>query len=185
MRTLTAAADDARPRRLTIVQGEAVASADRALTLTTILGSCVACCLYDGGAGIGGMNHFLLGDPPPGVTPGSADAERYGLFAMEKLVNEMLKLGASRFGLRAHLYGGGNLHRGMRAIGDENSRFARRFLAQDGIALVREDLGGFAARRVDFQPGLGRARSRRVSDAPFADAMPAAIPAHTGEVELF
>ena len=175
----------ARPRRLTIVQGEAVASGDRDLTLTTILGSCVACCLYDGQSGVGGMNHFLLGDPPPGVLPGSADAERYGLFAMEKLVNELLKLGASRGRLRAHLYGGGNLHRGMRAIGDENSRFARRFLARDGIVLVREDLGGPAARRVDFQPGLGRARSRLLTDAPVAEPVIPTITARTGDVELF
>ena len=173
------------PRRLTIVQGEAVASGDRELTLTTILGSCVACCLYDAHAAVGGMNHFLLGDPPPGVLPHSVDAERYGLFAMEKLVNEMMKLGASRGGLRAHLYGGGNLHPGMRAIGDENSRFARRFLARDGIALVREDLGGTAARRVDFLAGLGRARSRAVIDASVTEATPATITAQTGDVELF
>jgi chemotaxis protein CheD len=171
-------------RRLTIVQGESLVSQDPALTLTTILGSCIACCLYDCTAGVGGMNHFLLGDPPPDVRAGTPDAERYGLFAMERLVNAMLSRGASRSGMRAHLYGGANLHSGMRPIGDENSRFTLRFLEHDGILLVHRDLGGTSARRVDFQPAAGRARCRRVSDVPLPVAQPVD---HTGAglVELF
>jgi chemotaxis protein CheD len=171
-------------KRLTVVQGESMVSRDPSLTLTTILGSCVSCCLFDCSTGAGGMNHFLLGEPPRGMRSGTLDAERYGVFAMERLVNAMLKLGATRDGMRAHLYGGANIHAGMRAIGDENSRFARRFLERDGIILVHHDLGGSSARRVDFKPAAGRARSRTVSDLPVPE-VPPVLPAFTGDVELF
>lgn len=183
---LSAADPQAAAIRHTVIQGESEVSRDPALTLTTVLGSCIACCLYDPWAGVGGMNHFLLPTPPEGERRKGDEAERYGLFAMELLVNAMLKKGATRQTMRAHLYGGANLHAGMRAIGTENDAFARQFLRADGIELARTDTGGVLARRLDFQPASGRVRCRQISNQfPEARVARAAPPANSGDVEFF
>lgn len=173
-----------RPIRLTVMQGQARVSADARVELTTVLGSCIACCLYDASVGVGGMNHFLLAEPQAGR--GGVD-EHYGVYLMEVLINEMLAYGASRMGLRAHLYGGANMHSGMARIGTANAEFARDFLDRERIPLVRDSLGGSSARRVDFRPARGQARCR-VVDEPAASPIqqPTARPARThGDVELF
>jgi chemotaxis protein CheD len=105
---------------------------------------------------------------------------------MEVLINEMLAHGAAKHRLRAHLYGGANLYPGMAAIGSANAQFARAFLARERITLVREDLGGNAARRVDFRPASGMVRCRTVpnTQAPAERPIPRPVVA-TGEVELF
>lgn len=171
--------------RHTLMQGEHEVSGQDGLVLSTILGSCIACCLHDRSSAIGGMNHFLLPAPPDGLAGRGGDAERYGLFAMEVLVNAMLKRGATRSTMRAHLYGGANLHVGMRAIGSENARFARAFLAADGIALAHEDTGGGNARRIEFQPATGRVRCRAVVGRLQEEPVRAALPVDAGHVELF
>lgn len=171
--------------RHAVVQGESEVTRDRRVTLTTVLGSCVACCLYDATAGVGGMNHFLLPMPPDQAYRSGDEAERYGLYAMELLVNEMLKRGATRPTMRAHLYGGANLHAGMRAIGTGNDRFARTFLQSDRIALVRSDTGGTLARRLDFQAATGRVRCRTILDQMPETRPPRVTPPVTGDVELF
>jgi len=173
-----------------IVQGARGVSADPQVMFSTVLGSCVAACLYDAEAKLGGINHFLLAEPQPGQQIDAQAAQRYGIHAMELLINEMLAKGARRARLRAHLYGGANLHSGMHAIGSDNAAFAVRFLADEGIPLVLRDLGGRSARRVDFQPALGRSRSRIVTDT-LADAPPPRrIPvpvaaASAGDLDLF
>ncbi len=181
---LTDLANNSRTIRHSVLQGEFEVSRDPDLVLTTILGSCIACCLFDPVAKVGGMNHFLLAAPPNSMNGLGDDATRYGLYAMELLVNEMLKQGAVRATMRAHLYGGANLHSGMRAIGTENALFAEGFLKADGIALVRSDTGGAQARRLDLQPATGKVRCRSVQGA--LPASPAVrLPVATGEVELF
>ena len=173
-----------RPIRLTVMQGQARVSGDARVELTTILGSCIACCLFDAEAGVGGMNHFLLAEPQAGR--GGVD-EHYGVYLMEVLINEMLAYGASRQGLRAHLYGGANMHSGMARIGTANAEFARSFLEREHIPLMRHSLGGTSPRRVDFRPSRGQARCRMV-DEPAASAVqqPMQRPARThGDVELF
>lgn len=170
--------------RHNVMQGEYEVSGDPTLVLTTILGSCIACCLFDPAAQIGGMNHFLLAAPPNARQGLGDDAKRYGLYAMELLVNQMIKQGAARATMRAHLYGGANLLSGMRAIGTENARFAEGFLKADGIRLVRSDTGGVQARRLDLQPATGRVRCRSVQgELPKVQA--ARVPVATGDVELF
>ena len=175
-----------------VPQGDRFVSADPTCMLTTILGSCVAACLFDPVAQIGGMNHFLLAHPHGNQTLDHVTEQRYGVHAMELLINEMQKAGADRRRLRAHLYGGGNLHAGMQAIGTANGDFARRFLADEGIPLLAQDLGGTSARRVEFQPALGRARSRIVTDNGVERALatprrPAPLPIveDDGDVDLF
>jgi chemotaxis protein CheD len=176
-------------QRVTVMQGEARASIDPHLTMTTILGSCVATCLFDPVAKVGGMNHFLLGEPPDAARAQSFDSD-YGLFLMELLVNEMLKLGAVKARMKARLYGGANMNPDLAPIGSGNAAFARAFLAAEGIAKVHEDLEGSHARRVEFRPASGMVRARIVQ----ADAPTPALPTHKpragrqsgfGAVELF
>jgi len=171
--------------RVTVMQGQALASADKTIEYSTVLGSCVATCLFDPEARVGGMNHFLLAEPPAGLGGSSVD-EHYGVYLMELLVNEMLTKGARKARLKAHLYGGANVNRNMMKIGSMNADFARKFLANEGIALMREDLGGTQARRVDFRPVSGQVRLRTVEDRLAPPVQPSARPARSlGDVELF
>lgn len=171
--------------RINVIQGTNFVSADPNVVLTTVLGSCVACCLFDPRSKVGGMNHFLLAEPREGARFDKGEAERYGSFAMELLINEMLNAGAVRANLRAHLYGGSNLHVGMQAIGTSNAKFAESFLVRDGIPLAHSDLGGTLARRVDFRAALGQARCRVVeAEVPIETRRPVAKRSQ-GDVELF
>ncbi|WP_067733996.1 chemotaxis protein CheD [Novosphingobium naphthalenivorans] len=172
--------------RLTVLQGQFKVSAGPKVEFSTVLGSCVATCLYDPVVELGGMNHFLLSEPPASHNPGEVDVH-YGVYLMEMLINEMLAYGARKDRLRAHLYGGANIRAGMQQIGTANAEFARSFLLRERIELVREDLGGTNARRVDFRPASGQVRCRTVasSDAPEVKPQPVFRPVPRGEVELF
>jgi chemotaxis protein CheD len=171
--------------RLTVLQGQFKVSAGPRVELSTVLGSCVTTCLYDPHAEVGGMNHFLLAEPPASHDPVDVDVH-YGVYLMEMLINEILSHGARKERLRAHLYGGANIRVGMAPIGTANANFARGFLERERIELVRAELGGNSARRVDFRPASGLVRCRVVpsSDAPEVTPQPRAA-AHRGEVELF
>lgn len=156
--------------------------------LTTVLGSCVAACMYDSEAGQGGMNHFLL----PTHTGSSADDRRYGVNAMELLINGLLQAGARRDRLRAKVFGGACMNARLTDIGAQNAAFVRRFLKTEGIAIAGESLGGASARRVHFWPYSGRARQFLVKSSDPTDfevthpthSQPVACPA-SGVVELF
>lgn len=169
-------------RRVSVLQGETRVSTED-VVLTTVLGSCIAACLYDPLMKVGGLNHFLLAEPGDGAADPQS-MQRYGVYAMEVLINAMLELGAARGRLRARLYGGAAMRDGFRDIGAENARFARRFLADERIALTGEDVGGGNARRVEFRPTLGLARCRHVADTVYV-APPTARPASTGDVQFF
>jgi len=183
--------------RVTVMQGQALVSADACAEFSTVLGSCVALCLFDPEARLGGMNHFLLAEPPsggnlcdnPDARPGFAGAiidEHFGTYLMELLVNHMLLRGARKARLRARLYGGANVNRTTMRIGSANADFARGFVYREGIELLRSDLGGTSARRVDFRPASGQVRCRHVEDCFAPPDIPTIRPAKsTGEVELF
>lgn len=182
---MTAAAGEFR--RIAVIQGETRVTSDPTVVFTTILGSCIAACLYDPEVRVGGINHFLLAEAN-GAVSDPRSMQRYGVYAMEMLINAMLAKGAARHRLRARLYGGASMHEHFRDIGGSNSRFARQFLLDEQIALVAEDVGGFAARRVEFRAGLGLARCRTVTDhhvAPVSVPRPAALPTTLGDVEFF
>ncbi len=171
--------------RVPVMQGEARVSGDPRVIFGTVLGSCVASCLFDPEAGVGGMNHFLLSEPPSSHSAGQIDVH-YGVYLMEMLINEMLTYGASKARMRAHLYGGGNLRQGMTAIGTANANFALGFLERERIVLVRQDLCGTHARRVEFRPAKGQVRCRAVAESQIPQEMPAARPTRSsGDVELF
>jgi chemotaxis protein CheD len=170
--------------RITVLQGQSMVSAGPRVEFSTVLGSCVATCLFDPDIEVGGMNHFLLAEPNAGVAKADID-EHYGVYLMEVLINEMLAHGAVKSRLRAHLYGGANLNAHFARIGTCNAEFARSFLARERINVIREDLGGSSARRVDFRPARGMVRCRTVANTLAPTQQPAARPRITGDVELF
>ncbi|MEP6342584.1 MAG: chemotaxis protein CheD [Maricaulaceae bacterium] len=141
-------------KSINVIQGDYAVSIERNVTLTTVLGSCVAACLYDPRAEVGGMNHFLL----PGQHSNSTENMSYGLNAMELLINEMLKLGAVRKRFQAKLFGGANMGQGFSEIGSKNIAFAQEFLELEGIPCISKSLGGVSARRVKFWPATGQAK---------------------------
>lgn len=173
-------------RKIHVIQGEyrIVDSSD--VVLCTILGSCVAACLRDPEARVGGMNHFLLpGDVDAGFND---DAERYGVHLMELLVNGLLKHGARRDRLEAKVFGGARMLEGLTDIGAKNAAFARRFLKNEGIRIISEDLGGLSGRRLEYYPDSGRARQNliRGNATGLVTAAPPGPPRFTGgSVELF
>jgi chemotaxis protein CheD len=129
--------------------------------ISTLLGSCVAVCLYDPKFKLGGMNHFLL---PTKSTDANADTDIVlaGDFAMEVLVNAMLAKGARKERLLAKAFGGGNIVSSIRmAIGDRNAEFATEWLAREGIPLTASDFGGPWSRKVICVPNTGEAFCRR------------------------
>lgn len=174
-----------RPRRVPVLQGEVKVSAEPDVEFSTVLGSCVATCLFDPDAGVGGINHFLLAQPPAHHDQDQIDVH-YGVYLMEMLINQMLARGARKERLLAHLYGGANLRKGMQAIGTANAEFARAFLQRERIGLQRADLGGSHARRLEFRPAVGQVRCRMVSGSDAPVEVPVQRPKRaTGDVELF
>lgn len=166
--------------KINLIQGENAVSDDPRVVISTILGSCVAACIRDPDAAVGGMNHFLL--------PGSDQVEgaQYGAYAMELLINGLLKRGARRERLEAKLFGGARMLQGLTDIGDQNAGFARRFLRDEGIPCVAESLGGVNARRVMYWPVSGVVHQQRIDNrkAAFVRETPRA-PSSLGDVEMF
>ncbi|WP_375249149.1 chemotaxis protein CheD [Sphingomonas sp.] len=172
-------------RRVTVAQGETRVSDEPEVVLTTVLGSCVAVCFYDPVVRVGGINHYLLAD---GTGSDQTSMQRYGVYAMEVLINAMLSMGAARHRLKARIYGGAKMRVGFRDIGSANIAFAREFLRAERIPVVGEDVGGSIARRVEFRAALGLARCRGVDNVvSIPVTRPIARPAvvSSGDVEFF
>lgn len=137
------------------------------LALVTLLGSCVAACIYDPMLGIGGMNHFMLpGTSDNTRSPSSVPdiSARYGAHAMELVINDLLKRGARRSRLQAKVFGGGNVLSGFHTdpIGTRNARFVLEYLSAEGIQVVAQDLGDTQPRKVCFFVQSGRTLVRRL-----------------------
>lgn len=173
----------AAEKRIHVGQGDHHVTSDPTVMLTTILGSCVAMCLRDPATGVGGMNHFLL---PEGAGAGTDAGRRYGAYAMELLINDVLKTGARRDRLEAKLFGGGRMFDSLRDVGVANADFAERFLRDEGIPVVGGSLRGSGGRRLHYWPVTGRALQRAVTDGHVpAEAAPRVQPVASGAVELF
>ena len=175
---------DAAPRRrVHIIQGEAKWGQGEDLVLTTLLGSCVAACIRDPVAGVGGMNHFLL--PGGGGEHGSSRSESYGLYLMELLLNGLFKLGARRERLEVKLFGGARTVGGLSDIGAKNAAFAKQFLAMEQLTYAGGNLGGENGRRIEYWPHTGRARQILLDKSATLPAPPVRIQQSTGDLELF
>lgn len=164
-----------------VAQGEFVVTDEPGAVLTTILGSCVAACIRDASAKVGGMNHFLL---PGDACADRGESLRYGVNAMELLINALLERGAIRSRLEAKLFGGACVLEGVtNDVGARNARFAARFLDAEGISCVGHSLGGALGRRVRYWPLTGRAALQLLR--PVDVVAPIAAPARPGDIELF
>jgi len=165
-------------RPIHIAQGEFFVGAEER-PISTILGSCVATCLFDEDARIGGMNHFLL----PEGHANAIQAASFGVNAMELLINALIKRGARRSNLRAKVFGGARMIAGLSDIGQKNVEFVLNFLDRERIDCVSQSLGGTQARRIEFWPTTGRVRQRLLGKAAVFQRPP---PARAGNgVELF
>ena len=133
--------------------------------ISTVLGSCVSACIYDPVRQIGGMNHFMLPEPL-GDKGGWADtvgrAARYGIDAMEQLINAILKAGGRRAELIVKIFGGGRVLASVTDVGSRNIAFVQRYLAAEGLAVAAADLGDVYPRHVQFFPARGKARVRHL-----------------------
>jgi chemotaxis protein CheD len=159
--------------------------------IATVLGSCVSTCIRDRNTGLGGMNHFMLPEDPRQDARG--DALRYGCFALERLINELIKRGALRDQLQIKVFGGGQVIAGMSDIGRSNVEFVRNYLSDEGLSADVEDVGGPWARRVRYFPATGRvlvkhlpmgeATKVRTQEEDFRAKLQRERP--VGEIELF
>lgn len=149
-----------RDRVIHVIQGSLESSDEPSVVLMTILGSCVATCLWDPEAQVGGMNHFLLASEPGQCQLGY----RNGSHAMELLINSLLRKGAQRHRLHAKVFGGAMMQNKLGHIGKANGEFALHFLKAEGIAVMGQSLGGNMARRIRFRPSTGQAQQRLVSE---------------------
>jgi chemotaxis protein CheD len=142
-----------------ILPGEYFVDNEDLLVMTT-LGSCIAACLWDRNAKVGGMNHFMLPE-------GAGDSGRYGSFAMELLINEMMKRGASRMTMEAKIFGGGAVIGGMNTInvGERNTAFVIDYLKTERIPVVSKDVLDIYPRKVCFLPHSGKAMVKRLAPA--------------------
>lgn len=133
---------------------------DEDIVILTTLGSCIAACLWDRQARIGGMNHFML--PDGGGDPSGGG--RYGSYAMEVLINELLKRGASRGTLEAKIFGGGQVISGMNTmnVGQRNTQFVLDYLHTEHIPVVSKDVLDVHPRKVCFLPASGKAMVKRL-----------------------
>ena len=127
------------------------------MLIVTVLGSCVSACIRDRVTGLGGMNHFMLPDGGGDGSPVSASA-RYGTYAMEILINDLLKAGARRENMEAKVFGGGAVLRGFTAInvGERNASFVMSYLKTEKIRVMAEDLNDVYPRKVYFFPRTGK-----------------------------
>jgi len=143
-----------------VLPGEYFVFNEDVLIMTT-LGSCIATCLWDRQAKIGGMNHFML----PDNGGGASDSGRYGSFAMELLINEMMKMGASRLTMEAKVFGGGAVISGMNSInvGERNTAFVMEYLKTERIPVVSKDVLDVYPRKVCFLPHSGKAMVKRLA----------------------
>jgi chemotaxis protein CheD len=147
-----------------VLPGEFFVHDEDVLVLTT-LGSCIAACLWDRERRVGGMNHFLLPDAG-GAGGGSADASgRYGHFAMDQLIGELVKRGANRSTMEAKVFGGGAVIGGMSSlnVGERNTQFVLEYLRTERITVVSKDVMDVYPRKVCFLPASGKAMVKRLA----------------------
>lgn len=177
--------NDTFQKSINVAQGDYYVSSKEDICLTTLLGSCVATCIWDKRQRIGGINHYLL--------PGSGNSDqgflRYGVNAMELLINGLLKVGCHKLDLQAKVFGGAQMLNTISQIGAENGKFACDYLNAEGIDVVGGSLGGKRGRKIRFFPTTGRVQHRfmEINDNAFAvEANVTAMPKKSGgDLELF
>jgi chemotaxis protein CheD len=163
-----------------ITQGEFAVDRSPTVVISTILGSCIAACIWDPEVKIGGMNHFLL---PNGPKVLERDSSSFGANAMEVLINTLLRSGARKSCLQAKVFGGAEMYRGLTDAGRRNGSFVLSYLERENIPCIGQSLGGNQARRIEFFPESGRVRQKLVEDACINEVIPD-VPV-SNDLELF
>ena len=150
-----------------ILPGEYYVTSNAEL-ITTMLGSCVSACIRDRVLGIGGMNHFLLplhnGEAWSSETEITSLANRYGNFAMEHMINDILKNGGKKKNLETKIFGGSQIIHGATNIGESNIKFVRNYLALEDLNIVAADVGGTNPRKVMYFPKTGKVMVKRIRE---------------------
>ena len=149
-----------------LLPGEFYVSTEKEI-ITTVLGSCISACIRDVKFGIGGMNHFML---PLGCEVEHSGkthltgATRYGNFAMEMLINEIIKAGGHKKYMEVKLFGGGHVLTSMSTIdiGKKNINFVHEYLEEENLEVVSEDTGDIYPRKVVYYPGSGRVMMKKL-----------------------
>ncbi|WP_417688310.1 chemoreceptor glutamine deamidase CheD [Roseibium sp.] len=148
----------AHHKKVRVLPGETRTVTDPEHTLVTILGSCVSVCIRNPWTGFGGMNHFMLPQSDTGEWNGVNAAMRYGNYAMEALINEVLKRGCARKDLEIKVFGGANLGFHTASVGTKNVEFVSRYLREEGLSIAASDVGGSHGRRLYYRPSTGVVR---------------------------
>ncbi|GMR16865.1 MAG: chemoreceptor glutamine deamidase CheD [Gammaproteobacteria bacterium] len=148
-----------------ILPGEYYVSVQGEL-ISTVLGSCISACIHDPVVGIGGMNHFMLPVSKKNIKAmdKASDATRYGNYAMEKLVNEILKAGGKKQNLEVKLFGGGKVLAGLNTfdIGLQNITFIRGYVAFEELNVISSDLGDIYPRKVLYFTDTGKIKMKKL-----------------------
>jgi chemotaxis protein CheD len=159
--------------------------------IATVLGSCVSTCVRDEEAGVGGLNHFMLPNQGQDVLPG--DALRYGGYAVERLINELVKYGARRERLEIKIFGGGKVIAGMGDIGRKNIDFVHEYFATEDLPIAAEDVGGVFARKLRYFATTGKVMVQRLQTQEAKEVIASEVEMERklsmapprGEVDLF
>lgn len=134
--------------------------------ITTVLGSCISACVHDSVTGVGGMNHFMLpsgDDKNSGWSGTDANtSNRYGNFAMESLINDLMKMGGNRSRFTVKIFGGGKILESMTDVGSRNIDFIRSYLLSEGFRIDSEDVGDKFPRKVNYYPASGKVRIKKL-----------------------
>jgi len=144
-----------------ILPGEFYVTAHKE-AIVTILGSCISACIRDPKAGIGGMNHFMLPISKSATVSQTADAARYGNFAMEQMINDILRNGGNRKNLEIKIFGGGRVMRGITDVGKKNIAFVKEYITLEDLNLLAEDVGGNYPRKVMYLPKTGQVKMKKL-----------------------
>lgn len=144
-----------------ILPGEFFVSADP-MIVYTVLGSCISACIRDPAAGVGGMNHFMLPKPKEAGSDLWGETTRYGSFAMESLINEILKRGGARNRLEIKLFGAGKIYEGQIDVGGQNAAWVAEYLENEGLTVTSSDLGDVFPRKLYYFTESGRVLLKKI-----------------------
>jgi chemotaxis protein CheD len=160
--------------------------------VVTVLGSCVSACVRDPMAGVGGMNHFMLPESDSGIWGGASANMRYGNFAMEQLINDIMRMGGARNRMEIKVFGGAHMMANGAMIGHQNADFVEAYLKAENMRIEARHLRGEHARRIEYTPRDGKVRLLEINlvqanvaqtESRYFDRI--RVPKDTGDIELF
>lgn len=146
-----------------ILPGEFFVSAEP-MIVYTVLGSCVSACIRDPLAGVGGMNHFMLPQPKNASTDSWGESTRYGSYAMESLINDILKRGGVKSRLEVKLFGAGRIYDGNIDVGARNAEWVLEYIKTEGLTACKTDLGDILPRKIYYFTESGRVLMKKIEN---------------------